>query len=89
MAATRIDDLVWNLEPDELPDALRLLAALETGRLGVGDRSSGVAGLHRRVGRIPRGSAALDRRAEGIAIDQGACNALAFESPFGLSLKSG
>ncbi|MBZ5640253.1 MAG: hypothetical protein LAO51_16025 [Acidobacteriia bacterium] len=29
MAATRIDDLVWDLEPEELPDALRLLAALE------------------------------------------------------------
>ncbi|MBZ5639116.1 MAG: hypothetical protein LAO51_10240 [Acidobacteriia bacterium] len=29
MIATRLDELVWELEPEELPDALRLLAAME------------------------------------------------------------
>jgi hypothetical protein len=30
MDAMRIDDVLWDLEPDELPDALRLLSAMET-----------------------------------------------------------
>ena len=29
MGIERVEDLVWELEPEELPDALRLLASME------------------------------------------------------------